>query len=554
MHFLAVVFAASSLISQPAASASPAVVSAAESQAAAGITAAAIRARVRYLASDGLEGRGPATRGDRLAEEYIATELEGLGIQPGAPGGGWIQPVPLVGITSHVPDTLTLSSAAKSLALKDREDFIASSGTQSPASRIDDAEVVFVGYGIVAPEYQWDDFKDADVRGKVLLVMNNDPENDPNLFAGKTRLWYGRWDYKYEQAAKKGAAGVIIIHTTPSAAYPWKVVQSSWSGEKFELPDEGAPRLQMKAWATEDACRRIAALGGRDLDRLRASAESRKFRPVPLGVRLSIAMTNTIQRTQSGNVIGMIPGSDPTLSREAVIYTAHHDHFGINTGAKVGDDAIFNGALDNASGVAAVLAIAGAFADLPKPVKRTVYFALVAGEEQGLLGSEYLARHPPVPAGRIAANINIDGIAIWGRTRDVSVIGLGKSSLDRDILALAAMQGRSVKPDEFPDRGSFYRSDQFNFAKIGVPAAYLKSGNDVIGKPAGWGREQVDAFTKTDYHQPSDEYRESWDLSGAIEDAQLCFYLGVTVGNAPEMPVWNRGDEFEAARRRALGH
>ncbi len=552
MDLFAALLTASSLLAVPPASAAPAVLGAAEKAAAAGITPELIRSHVKFLASDLLEGRGPGSRGDRLAQQYIASQLEALGVRPGAPGGGWYQSVPLVGITSQVPETVTLKAKDKSLTLKRSEDFIATSGTQNPTARLDGAELVFAGYGIVAPEYGWDDFKNVDVKGKVLLVMNNDPESDPALFAGKTRLRYGRWDYKYEQAAQKGAAGVVIIHTTPSAAYPWQVVQTSWSGQRFELPDEGSPRLQLQAWATEDAVRRIAALGGKDLDALRKAAESRKFRPVPLGVQMSLSMTNTIEKTLSANVIGVIPGSDPRLSKEAVVYTAHHDHLGVKTGVKAGDDAIYNGALDNASGVAAVLSIAAAFADLPKPVRRSVYFAFVAGEEQGLLGSEYLAKHPPVAAGRIAANINIDGAAIWGRTRDISVIGLGKSSLDRDIVALAAAQGRAVKPDEFPDRGSFYRSDQFNFARIGVPAAYLKSGTDVIGKPAGWGREQIDLFTRTDYHQPSDQYRDSWDLSGAVEDAQLCFFLGATVGNAPSLPEWNKGDEFEAARKRAL--
>jgi Zn-dependent M28 family amino/carboxypeptidase len=330
------------------------------------------------------------------------------------------------------------------------------------------------------------------------------------------------------------------------------VVQTSWSGEKFELPDEGSPRIQMKAWATEEACRKLVALSGKDLDTLREAAESRKFRPVPLGVRLSYAMTNTIRKVESANVIGVVPGSDARLSKEAIFYTAHHDHLGVKPGAKPGDDAIYNGALDNASGVAAILAVASAFADLPKPPKRTVYFAFVAAEEQGLLGSEYLAKHPPVPAGRMAADINIDGIGIWGRTKDISAVGLGKSTIDQEIIALAATQGRSVKPDQFPDRGTFYRSDQFNFARVGVPAAYLKSGTDVIGKPEGWGRQQIEHYTATDYHQPSDEYRDSWDLSGAVEDIQLCFYLGVAVADAPAMPEWKRGDEFEGARKKAL--
>jgi len=312
--------------------------------------------------------------------------------------------------------------------------------------------------------------------------------------------------------------------------------------------------VQVKMWATEEACRKIASLGGQDLDRLRAAAEKRDFHPVPLGVRMSIALTSAIATNHSGNVVGKREGGDPKLSKEAVIYTAHFDHFGIKVGAKPGADAIYNGALDNASGVAAVLSVARAFAALPASAapKRTVYFALVTGEEQGLLGSEYMAKHPPVPPGAIAANINIDGINWFGRTKDISLVGMGKSSIDNDVVALAKEQGRTVTGDPFPDRGTFYRSDQFNFAKIGVPAAYLKTGIDVIGKPPGWGREQIEEFERNDYHQPSDELRDTWEFGGAVEDTQLAFKLGLRVANAATVPQWKKGDEFEAARLKAL--
>jgi Zn-dependent M28 family amino/carboxypeptidase len=353
-------------------------------------------------------------------------------------------------------------------------------------------------------------------------------------------------------AAKAGAAGAIVIHTPPSAGYGWQVVQTSWKGELFELPDDASPRVTMKMWATDDLARKIAALGGKDLDALRASAETRAFRPVPLGVTMSLAFTNTVSRKESGNVIGVLPGTDPKRAGETVVYTAHHDHLGIKPAARPGDDTIYNGALDNASGVAGVLAVAQAFAALKEKPARSVYFALVAGEEQGLLGSEWLARHFPVPAGRIAANINVDGIGFYGKTSDVGMIGLGKSSLDADFTALARMQGRTVHGDEFPEKGSFYRSDQFNFAKAGVPAAYVKKGTDVIGKP-GLGKALVATYEKKDYHQPSDEFQESWDFSGAVEDMRLAFWLGCRVADAPEMPRWNPGDEFEAARLKALG-
>lgn len=527
-------------------------VTAAEKAAAKAITDDEIRGHTRFLASDLLEGRAPATRGDKLAQEYIAAQMESLGLEPGAPEGGWIQKVPLVGIVGKVPEKLSVSRDARKAEFTKLADYVAFSGTQKPQSQVNAAEIVFVGYGIVAPEFQWDDYKDVDVKGKVLLMMNNDPEDDPKTFAGKTRLWYGRWDYKYSIAAQKGAVGAFIIHTQPSAGYPWQVVQTSWSRERFELPYEGEPRVEIKGWFTEDASKKIAALGGQDLDSLRAGALKRDFRPTPLGVTLSLAIENTVQTKESGNVVGKLPGSDPRLSREAVLYTAHHDHLGMKTDPKPGEDAIFNGALDNASGVAAMLAIVEAFGELPKAPRRTVYFAAVTAEEQGLLGSEYLARHPPIEPGRIAANINIDGVSIFGRTKDLTVIGLGKSELDATITSIAKMQGRVVKPDQFPDRGFFYRSDQFNLAKIGVPAAYFDSGTDVIGKPPGWGTKRIEEWEAKDYHQPSDHLTDAWDLGGAIEDAQLAFWLGVKVANADRMPQWTPGDEFEAARKKAI--
>jgi Peptidase family M28/PA domain len=524
----------------------------AEKAAAKAITESGIRGHVRFLASDLLEGRAPASRGDLLAQQYVQAQMEGMGLQPGAADSTFLQKVPLVGITGKIPDRLTVTRDGQKVDFAKMDDYVAFSGTQKPESKIDNAEIVFVGYGIVAPEFQWDDYKDVDVKGKVLLMMNNDPEDDPKLFGGKTRLWYGRWDYKYMIAAQKGAVGAFLIHTQPSAGYPWQVVQSSWSREHFELPYEGEPRVEIKGWFTEDASKKIASLGSQDLDRLRQAAGKRDFRPTPLGVDFSMRIENTVQTKDSANVIGKIPGSDPKLASEAVVYTAHHDHLGMKTDAKPGEDAIYNGALDNASGVAAMLEIAKAFTSLPKAPRRTVYFASVTAEEQGLLGSEYFSKHPPIPAGRIAANVNIDGVSIFGRTKDITMIGLGKSSLDPIIVSLAKMQGRTVKPDQFPDRGFFYRSDQFNLAKVGVPAAYFDNGTEVVGKPAGWGKEKIEEWENKHYHQPSDELKADWDLSGAVEDLQLDFWLGMKVANADRMPEWKKGDEFEAARKKAL--
>jgi Zn-dependent M28 family amino/carboxypeptidase len=548
----AVIICMAALLAGPSFAAPPVTLTPAEKEAAAQITPELLRAHVRFLSDDLLEGRGPATRGDQLAQRYIATQMEALGLQPGAPDGTWYQAFDIVGVTSHSPQTLTARKGGQSVDLKYHQDFIAVTGVDEPQARLTDAEIVFVGYGIVAPEYGWDDYKGVDLKGKVLLMMNNDPEDDPKLFAGKTRLYYGRWDYKYDQAARTGAAGAIIIHTTPSAGYGWQVIQTSWTGEQFSLPYEGGPQLQVKAWVTEDSARKLASLGGQDLDALRAAAQKKDFRPVPLGATVSLEMKADVSKKQTANVIGRMPGSDPALGKEAVIYTAHHDHLGIRTDAKPGEDAIYNGALDNASGVASFLGIAKAIASLPQAPRRSVIFAAVAAEEQGLLGAKYLAAHPPIPPGRLAANINMDGMNILGRTKDLTMIGLGKSSLDDWIHGIAALQGRKIVPDQFPDKGFFYRSDQFALARIGVPAAYFDAGTDVVGKPAGWGKAQQEEWEAKHYHQPSDELRPEWNLSGAVEDAQLYLYLGLKVANETALPAWKPGDEFEAVRKKAL--
>ncbi len=530
----------------------PAVLTSDEKRAAEEIQANRLRADIRFLSSALLEGRAPGTRGEELAREYVASRFEAIGLTPAAPGGSWQQPVEMVGVTSACPKELRVIGAGGTEILREHEDYVAFSGVETTQARIDDAELVFVGYGLVAPEYRWDDYKGADLRGKVLVFMNNDPESDPALFEGKRRLYYGRWEYKFAMAAKQGAAGAIVIHTDHSAGYKWQVVQSSWTGEQLELPSRGEPTVPVKAWFTDEASRRVVRLGGRNLDALRASAESRDFRPVPLGVRLSLVLQNSVSRRRSANVIASLPGRDPVLAKEAVLYTAHHDHLGTRQGP-AGETLIYRGALDNASGVATMLAIAKAFTALPARPRRTILFASVTAEEQGLLGSETLARNPPVPAGRLAANINIDGMNIWGRTRDVAVVGLGKSSLDEWIRTIAEAQGRVVVPEPFPDRGAYYRSDQLSFVRIGVPAAYLHAGTDVRDRPADYGREQQEAWEAAHYHQPSDDLAPDWDFSGAVEDARLLFYLGVKVADAPVPPAWRPGDEFEAARKRALG-
>lgn len=519
------------------------------------IDADMLRGSVRFLAHDLLGGRGPASPGDRLARAYLASELESLGMTPGF-GDSWEQPVDVIGITSKAPATwdFRVEDGGDAVPLAFWDDYIASSGVQRESSTIDDAEVVFVGYGIQAPEYDWDDFAGMDLRGKVLLMLNNDPDWDPDLFEGNTRLYYGRWDYKYESAARQGAAGAIIVHTTPSAGYPWQVVQTSWTGEQFELPAGDEARIEVAAWTTEAATRRLLEAAGQDLDALVEKAKSRDFEPVPLGIRTSFGLDNTITQKTTANVAGFLEGSDPELSKEVVVYTAHHDHLGEAPADEEheGDDRIYNGALDNGAGMAQVLAVAQAYAALPEPPKRSALFLFVAGEEQGLLGSQYFARHPTVPPGRIAANINFDGGNIWGPTDDVTLIGYGKSTLDGVAEAVAASQGRTIKGDQFPDKGYYYRSDQFSLAKIGVPALYFDTGTEFVGRPEGWGAETMEAWTDVHYHQPSDELTDEWNFDGMIEDARLGLFCGLIVSEAEEMPAWLPGDEFEAAREEAL--
>jgi len=515
------------------------------------IDEATLRAPIAELSSDAYEGRGPSSKGDEMTQAYLAAQMEALGLEPGASDGGWLQPFEIIGVTTEAPDTWQFLGPSGGLNLKFYDEAIPSSGTQNETASLETAELVFVGFGIQAPEYDWDDYKGKDMAGKVLVMMNNDPDWDEDLFAGKKRLWYGRWDYKYHIAASLGAAGVIIIHTTPSAGYPFQVVQGGWTGEQFELPTEGEARVEVKGWLTEDAARRLVALGGFDLDKLTESARSHDFMPVPLDVTTSISLHNEIRRAETANVLGLLRGRDPELARELVVFGAHHDHFGFGDANEAGDE-IYNGALDNASGCGQVLAIAKAFTELPQAPRRSILFAFLAAEEQGLLGSEYHARHPTVAPGRIAANINVDGANIWGETTDVTYIGFGKSSLDGVVEKYAAEQGRVVRPDQHPDKGYFYRSDQFNFAKIGVPAVYLDSGTEFVGRPEGWGREQQDHYTEVNYHQPTDELTENWSFAGMIQDARLYFLVGVEVAEMDEGPTWNPGDEFESLRLEAL--
>jgi Zn-dependent M28 family amino/carboxypeptidase len=521
-------------------------------RAAATVDAAGLREVVAEISADSYEGRSPGEQGDERARAYIAQRLEKIGFKPAGPNGDWQQPFDLVGIDAAQPSEWTFT-AATDVVLQQSTEFIAASGKQTESVGVNAADLVFVGYGIEAPEYDWNDFKGEDLRGKVLLMLNNDPDWDPALFAGVRRLYYGRWSYKYESAARQGAAGAIIIHTTPSAGYPWQVVQSSWSGPQFELPAGAEPRIELKAWVTEEAAQKIMALAGENLAALVEAAKSRDFRPVPLGIQTSITLTNRLSQTTSGNVLGILEGSDPELRDEVVIYSAHHDHLGVGDPNPADpSDRIYNGARDNASGVAMLLEMGEAFASLEPRPRRSVMLAFVGAEEQGLLGSQYFATYPTVSPAKMAANINFDSGTIWGATSDITFVGLGKSSLDGVAETVAAHQNRIVKPDQFPDRGYFYRSDQFNFSKIGVPAMYLDPGTEYIGRPEGWGVARVEEYEATNYHQPGDELTDDWNFDGMIQDAQFGFLAGLIIANADAMPTWNPGDEFEAARKAAL--
>ncbi len=523
------------------------------------ITAEVLRAPVADLAGDDYQGRGPGSEGDRKARRYLIARLQELGFEPAAGDAlstpqdppGWEQVFSIVGVDATAPATWTFERGSERVDVDWWDEYIAFSGVQEPSAAIDNAELVFVGYGIQAPEYDWDDFKGTDVAGKVLVIVNNDPDWDDALFAGDRRLYYGRWTYKYQKAAELGAAGAIIIHTTPSAGYRWQVVQTSWTGPQFEIPTGDEPRIKIGGWTTEDAMRRLFELAGEDLDAARELARTRDFAPIPLGITTSLALSVELETVETANVLGMLRGSDPDLAAEYVVYTAHHDHLGVGKPNDTGDT-IYNGALDNAAGVSQVLAIGRAFAALPERPRRSVLVAMVAAEEQGLLGSAYYAAHPTVAPGRLAANLNFDGANIWGKNRDVTYIGYGKSSLDAVVEKYAAEQGRTVQGDQFPDRGFFYRSDQFNFAKIGVPAVYLDTGTDFVERPEGWGREQIEAWEAVHYHQPSDEITGEWNFDGMIDDAVLGFKVGLWLAEQDDMPAWKAGDEFEAARLAAL--
>ena len=508
-----------------------------------------IDAHLRFLSSDLLEGRAPATRGGRIAEEYIATQLQAYGVKPGVGDSSYFQRVP-IDVVKADPGSIKVTASGKASAnLRFTDDVVVWPGSATDASSAR-GELVFVGYGATAPEYKWDDYKDTDVRGKILLVLVNDPPAtaaEPNLFGGKAMTYYGRWTYKYEEAERRGAAGMLIVHTTERAGYPWHVVVNSNSTEHRLLPrDPSLPApIGVRGWITDSAATALLAQAGLNMSQLRKQAESRDFRPVSTGIIIDESMKNSLQHMAANNVIGLVRGIDPKVRDEYVVYSAHWDHFGI--GPVVNGDSIYNGAVDNASGVASILAIAHAAAEGIKP-RRSQLFVFVTAEESGLLGSAYFGEHPTVPASKIVAALNMDIVPVNGRVRDLNVLGDNKSSLGPALAQLVKSEGVRLSPDAHPEQGHFYRSDHFSFAKVGIPSVSIGGGVDYVGRPAGWGLQQAEDYTAHRYHQPSDEYRSDWDLSGAAQLADIVYRFGLSLGNARTVPTWNADAEFRAIR------
>ncbi len=519
-------------------------------------SAASLLARTRTLSSDAFEGRAPGSPGEEKTVAYLAAEFKKLGLAPGNPDGTYFQNVPLVGITSR--PALSFTVGGRTLALEPINDFAGFSTRLAPLVEGRESDVVFVGYGIVAPEFDWDDYKGVDVRGKTVVMLINDPpvpdpatgQLDPNVFGGKAMTYYGRWTYKYEIAAQKGAAACLIVHETIPAAYPFGVVVNSWTRENFEIDaaDGNAGHVGLSAWLTLDATQRLFRAGGHDFEKLKRLAATRAFRPVDLGAKAAFTVANTLRPVASRNVAALLPGSDPHLKNEYVLYNAHWDHLGIDE--KLKGDRIFNGAADNAAGVAVLLEIAQAMRALPpaQQPKRSVLFLSVTAEEKGLLGARYYARNPLYPLARTVALLNMDGANQFGRTRDLEIIGFGASGIDEIGAAVAQAQGRVVRPDSHPERGSFFRSDHFEFAKVGVPSYYPKSGRDFIGQPADFADRKVNEYIANDYHKPSDEVKPDWTFEGAAQDTEFLLRVGLRLANDPKWPEWNPGSPFKARR------
>jgi len=524
-------------------------------------TAQAVMDHVKVLASDAFEGRAPGTKGEDLTVAYITDQFRKVGLKPGNPDGTYIQKVPMVGITADPATTLVFRKGDATQTLKFKDDVVAWTKRVQKTVSLTASDVVFVGYGIQAPEYQWDDYKGVDLAGKTMVVLINDPpvpdpsdpgRLDPQTFGGRAMTYYGRWTYKYEMGAERTAAAVLIVHETGPAAYPFSVVQSKVT-EQFDLvaADNNMSRSAVEGWITLDQAKKLFALAGQDFDALKERAATRAFTPVPMGVTASMTLNSTIRMVDSRNVLGKIQGSDPALKDEYVIFTSHWDHYGI--GPEINGDRIYNGALDNATGIGGMIELGRTFATLPVAPKRSLLFLAVTAEEQGLLGSDYYARNPIYPLNKTLAVVNMDALNIYGRTKDLTVVGLGASDLDDYARDAATAQGRVLRADPKPENGGYFRSDHFPFAKQGVPAISAGGGDDYIGRPAGWGQKVQDAYTAQNYHKPSDEIRPDWDLSGALEDLQIYYAIAARAADTTRWPDWKPGSEFKTRRDKMLG-
>jgi Zn-dependent M28 family amino/carboxypeptidase len=515
----------------------------------------AVMQHTKVLSSDEFEGRAPGSKGEELTVAYLIDQFKKIGLKPGNTDGTYVQKVPLVGITP-APAPLVFNKGTQKITLKWKDDVVAWTKHVADSASIDKSDVVFVGYGVVAPEFNWDDYKGVDVKGKTVVMLVNDPpvpdpanpgQLDPKLFGGKAMTYYGRWTYKYEIGAMKGAAAVLIVHETIPAAYPFSVVQNKVD-EQFDLvtPDKNMGRSSIEGWITVDQARNLFKFGGQDYDALKKQAATHEFKPVSLGVTASMTIRNTLRRLDSQNVLGKIEGADPAHKDEYVVYTAHWDHLGKSA------EGIFHGAVDNASGTAALLEIARAFLKVSPPPKRSILFVSVTAEEQGLLGSEYYAVSPVYPLAKTLANINMDTINVHGRTKDLTLVGYGASDLDDYVRDAAMEQQRTVHADAEPEKGGYYRSDHFSFAKRGVPALDPDEGVDFIGKPANYGQKVRDEYTNNRYHSPKDVILPEWDLGGAAEDLKLFLAVGYRVAQADKFPEWKPGNEFKAIREKML--
>ena len=514
------------------------------------IDSATLMRHIRVLAHDSLMGRQPGSVGEDKTVAYIEGQFKAMGLAPGNTDGTYIQKVPLVGITVTNSPALTFAKGATSKSLKWHDDFVAWTKHVGPSAELKKSEMVFVGYGVEAPEFGWDDFKGVDVAGKTIVVLINDPPlADTSQFGGNRMTYYGRWTYKYEQGMKHKAAGVLIVHETERAGYPFTVVQGK-TGEQFDLvtPDKNMGRSEVEGWITLDQAKTLFTMAGQNFDSLKAKAATKEFKPVPLGVTASIKIANKLRTIDSRNVLAKIEGSDPKLKDEYIVYSAHWDHFGI--GDKVNGDSIYNGAYDNASGTAGLLNIGAAFQAMKTKPKRSILLLSVTAEEQGLLGSEYYGVTPVYPLAKTLANINMDEINVTGPTKDLTVVGLGASEIDDYAEAAAKEQGRVLRPDPEPQNGGYYRSDHFNFARHGVPAFNPGEGVDFVGKPAGFGIKMRENYTANDYHKPSDEIKPDWNLMGAVQDVDLYLTVGYRIANASKFPEWRVGNEFRAIREK----